>query len=325
MENTLTWIRSMSPVRIKVSRPLLTLCGAVTLLICFGLLNPVILSARNLENILVQTSYLAIFASAQAVVILVRGLDLSLGTTVSLVSVSTALLMTTLGLSPGAAVPVGILLGLALGAVVGLANGAGVAVGKINPFIMTLGTFYILMSIATTISGGFPVQNLPEGFVGLARIEVFSVPLQIVVAVAVLGFLQWVLLRTYLGRALYLVGSNPSAAHVAGINVRRIQCSAFVICSVLAALGALLLTARTGSGEPNLGGDITLGAIAAAVLGGTRLKGGEGSVAAPVAGAVLVTVLTNGLNLLSVNGFIQQIITGLAILVALGLDRSKTR
>ena len=321
MENALTWISSMNPIALRVSRPVLTVCVSLGLILCFGLINPIILSLGNIENVLVQASYLAIFASAQAIVILVRGLDLSLGTTVSLVSVATALLMTVAGLPPAAAVPIGILLGLALGALVGLVNGLGVAVGKINPFIMTLGMLYILMSIATTISGGFPVQNLPEDFLRLAQIELFSVPLQIVLVIGVLGLLQWVLLRTFFGRSLYLVGSNPSAARVAGISVRRVQCCAFMICSVLAALGALLLTARTGSGEPNLGGDITLGAIAAAVLGGARLKGGEGTIAAPVAGAILVTVLTNGLNLLSVNGFIQQIIIGAAILIALGLDR----
>ncbi|WP_157173684.1 ABC transporter permease [Pseudaminobacter salicylatoxidans] len=254
MENTLAWLSSMTPIGLRVSRPFLTVCVSLGLLLCFGFLNPVIISVGNIENILVQASYLAIFASAQAVVILVRGLDLSLGTTVSLVSVSTALLMTATGLPAVAAVPVGILLGLGVGAMVGLANGLGVAIGQINPFIMTLGTLYILMSIATTISGGFPVQTLPDGFLHLARIEVFSVPLQIVVAIGVLGFLQWVLLRTYFGRALYLVGSNPSAARVAGIPVNRVQCFAFMICSVLAALGALLLTARTGSGEPTLVG-----------------------------------------------------------------------
>lgn len=305
-------------------RPVLILALTVLLYISMGMAAPAILSLDNLRNIFVQTSYLALFASAQAIVILTRGLDLSLGTTVSLASVTAAIVMTSLpGGGPMVAV-VGLAAGIAVGVAVGMANGVGVAMLGVNPFIMTLGMLNILLSFATTISGGYPVPGLPDAFLQLANLKVFGIPIQIIIVAVILGTLQWTLRKSVFGRSLYMIGANPAAARVAGIPVKRHLCAAYVICSVLAAVGALLLTARTGSGEPNLGGDVTLSAIAAAVLGGTRLTGGEGSIVAPVLGALLVVVLTNGLNLLQVNGFVQQVIIGLAIILAISIDRRRT-
>lgn len=296
-------LHARASARVPKNRIALIGIATVALLFCFGAFNPAILAFGNLTNIGIQATYLAIFAAAQTVVIIGRGLDLSLGVTVSLVSVCTAMLLAQSG-GGAAAVIACIGVGILLGALVGTVNGAGVAVGGVNPFIMTLATLNVLTSIATTISGGFPVQNLPATFLWLASSHVAGVPLAIVTTAVVLFALDWLLRRTTFGHALFFIGSNADAARVAGIPVNTFRFVSYVIGAAVAAVGAILLTARTGSGEPNLGGDLTLGAIAAAVLGGVKLRGGEGSVLSPIAGALLVTVFTNGMNLLGVNGFI---------------------
>lgn len=288
----------------------------------FAVAQPRILSLDNLRNVGVQASYMAIFAAAQAVVILTRGFDLALGTTVSLVSVLSALAMTHTGFGPAEAIAAGLAAGFAAGLLVGMANGALVAFGGINPFVATLGVTSVLASLNAAVSGGFPVAGLPDAFSALASSSPLHVPLALWIAAAVLLALHLMLSRTVFGRSLYIIGANPRAARAAGIPVRRTLSLAYVLCALLAALGALMLTARTGSGEPNLGGDLTLQTIAAAVLGGMRLRGGQGDIGAPVLGALFVTVLSNGMNLVQIDGFIQQICLGLIIIASLAVDRN---
>lgn len=290
-------------------------------LMALAAVEPRIVSPENLRNILTQTSFLALFASAQAVVILTRGFDLSLGTTISVVSVSAALAMTQ---APAAtALVAGLVAGLGVGLCIGCANGVLVAGCGMNPFVATLGTASVLASIVATISGGFPVTGLPSAFSWLATGSIAGLPLPVAIASVVLLGLHLLVSRSRIGRAFTLVGSNPRAAHLAGISVRGTRLTAYVLCSVLAGLGALMLTARTGSGEPHLGGSLTLETIAAAVLGGMRLRGGEGTIAAPVLGALFVTVLSNGMALVQVDGYLQQVLLGLIILVSMAFDRAR--
>lgn len=293
------------------------------LLAAFAFVEPRVASGANLRNVLTQASYLALFAAAQSIVILIRGFDLALGTTVSLVSVVSALAMTQAGLSPVQAVAAGLLAGAAVGAIVGATSGGLVAWGGINPFVATLGITSILASLNASVSGGFPVTGLPDAFSDFASAAPLQVPVPLWIAAAVLLGLHLMLAKAAFGRYLYMIGSNPSAAHAAGLPVRRTLMVAYMLCSLLAALGALLLTARTGSGEPNLGGNLTLETIAAAVLGGMRLRGGQGDISAPILGALFVTVLSNGMNLVQVDGFIQQILLGVIIIVSLAIDRTQ--
>ncbi|OBR46275.1 ABC transporter permease [Paraburkholderia tropica] len=287
----------------------------------FAFIRPVIASFENVQNILVQASYLAIFAAAQAIVIMSRGFDLSLGVSVSLISVVSAMAMTVGHASPFVAIMLGVVVALLIGICIGAVNGMCVAFGKINPFVVTLGTMNIVLALSTTVSGGFPVSPLPAALISLSSMRLAGVPLPIVVTLVLAAALQIMLSRTVFGRSLILTGSNPAAARVGGVAWRLHLCSAYILCSVLVAIGALLLTARTGSGEPNLGGDLTLQTVAAAVLGGIRLSGGEGDIAAPLLGALLVTILSNGMNLVGFDGYLQRLVLGAVILVALALDR----
>jgi ribose transport system permease protein len=288
--------------------------------------EPSVLSPRNVVNILNQSSYLLVFASAQMVVILTRGFDLSLGTTVSAISVASALVMT--GLADGGApdwvvVAAGLAAGLGFGALVGLFNGIFVAGLEINPFVVTLGSLNICLGLATTISGGRPVFNVPDVFSRLlyngALIPGISIPLMLAVMVCLL--LYFLLDHTVFGRSLYLIGNNPRAAHLAGLPSKRYLTLAYITCSLLAAFGALMLTARTGSGEPNLGGSLMLESIAAAVIGGVSLQGGVGGIIPVILGSLFVTMLSNAMNLLRVGGYVQQILLGCVIIGAIFLDR----
>jgi ribose transport system permease protein len=301
----------------------------VVLLVGFALVEPRIVSSGNLVNILVQGSYLAVFASAQMMVIITRGFDLSLGTCVSAVSVIAALAMTGSfageGETIGFAMAMGVALGLGMGLLVGLFNGFVVAYLRVNPFVATLGSLNICLGIATMASDGRPVFNVPREFSTLVyNGDLLGVPAPLVLAGLLLVGLFFLLNHTVYGRALYIIGGNPQAAAVAGLPSRRYLLLAYVICSLIAALGALMLTGRTGSGEPNLGGNLTLESIAAAVIGGVSLRGGIGGVQSVILGALFVTVLSNGMNLTRIDGNVQMIVLGCVIILAVFLDRFRT-
>jgi len=298
----------------------------VALLLGFAWIEPRVLSSGNLVNILVQGSYLVVFASAQMMVIITRGFDLSLGTGVSAVSVIAALAMTGSfaggGETTGFAIAMGVALGLGMGLLVGLFNGFAVAFLGVNPFVATLGSLNICLGIATMASAGRPVFNVPREFSALVYNGTFmGVPAPLVLAALLLVGLFFLLNHTVYGRALYIIGGNPQAAAVAGLPSRRYLLLAYVICSLIAALGALMLTGRTGSGEPNLGGNLTLESIAAAVIGGVSLRGGIGGVQSVILGALFVTVLSNGMNLTRIDGNVQMIVLGCVIILAVFLDR----
>lgn len=217
----------------------------VVMEIGFAIVEPLVLSPGNLLNILQQTTYIAIFAAAQMVVILTRGFDLSLGTTVSAVSVASALVMTGIvAQNPadlGYAIVMALLTGLGLGIAVGLFNGICVSYLRVNPFVTTLGSLSICQGIATTISDGRPVFDVPERFSQLFYSgTILGVPAPIIIAAIVLILIYLMLNWTVFGRSLYLIGGNPRATMLAGLPGKRYLMFAYVVCSVLAAIGALM-------------------------------------------------------------------------------------
>lgn len=297
----------------------------LVILFGFALVDGGVLSPANLLNIAQQTSYLALFAMAQTMVILTRGFDLSLGPTVSMVSVGTALAMAgaaAAGYSTTAVLLAGLSSALGLGIACGLFNGAVVALLGVSPFVATLGSYNIAIGIATTLSAGRPVQGVPPAFSQIFYDgSVLGVPAAIAITVAVGIVLHLMLTRTVFGRSLYIIGTNPRAAAVAGLPVKRLLVATYVLCSALAALGAIMLTARTGSGEPNLGGSLSLQAIAGTVVGGTSLAGGRGGVGTAVLGALFVTILSNGMNLTRIDGYVQMVVLGAIVIIGVLLDR----
>jgi ribose transport system permease protein len=291
----------------------------LVLLFGFAVVDRGVLSPANLLNIAQQTSYLALFA------ILTRGFDLALGPTVSMVSVGTALAMagaTAAGHDTTAVLLAGLGAGFGLGIACGLFNGVVIAILGVSPFVATLGSYNIAIGVATTLSAGRPVQGVPELFSQIFYGgSIFGVPAAIAITVAIGVVLQLTLARTVFGRSLYIIGTNPRAAAVAGLPVKRILIATYVLCSALAALGAIMMTARTGSGEPNLGGSLSLQAIAGAVVGGTSLAGGRGGVDTAVLGALFVTILSNGMNLTRIDGYVQMVVLGAIVIIGVLLDR----
>jgi ribose transport system permease protein len=294
----------------------------LVILFGFAVVDRRVLSPANLLNIAQQTSYLALFAMAQTVVILTRGFDLALGPTVSMVSVGTALAMA--GATAAGHDTTAVLLGagFGLGIACGFFNGVVIAILGVSPFVATLGSYNIAIGVATTLSAGRPVQGVPELFSQIFYGgSVFGMPAAIVITVVIGVVLQLTLARTVFGRSLYIIGTNPRAAAVAGLPVKRILVATYVLCSALAALGAIMMTARTGSGEPNLGGSLSLQAIAGAVVGGTSLAGGRGGVGTAVLGALFVTILSNGMNLTRIDGYVQMVVLGAIVIIGVLLDR----
>jgi ribose transport system permease protein len=290
--------------------------------VAFALIEPRIISRGNMLNVMQQASYLVIFTVAQTLVILTRGFDLSLGTTVSAVGVASALVLVGHGEDPAWWVlAAGIAVGLAFGLAVGLFNGLLVAAVGVNPFIATLASLNICLGLATTISGGKPVFGVPDSFSDLlADDHILGVRVTVAIAIAVMAIAWFGLTRTVYGRAIYIIGGNPRAASVAGLPARLVLGGTYVACSLLAALGALMLIARTGSGEPNLGGSLMLQSIAAAVIGGASLRGGTGGVSSALLGALFVTMLSNGMDMLRISGYIQLITLGVVVIFATALD-----
>ena len=291
-------------------------------------MEPRVLSLRNIVNILDQSSYLAVFAGAQMVVILTRGFDLSLGASVSAVSVASAMVMTSLADANAPAwvvVIMGLGTGLGFGALVGLFNGLFISWMRINPFVVTLGSLNICMGLASTMSGGRPVFNVPDSFSHLLYdgklVPGLPLPLPLTLAILVCVLLYFLLDHTVFGRSLYLIGNSPRAAHLAGLPSRFYLTMAYIVCGMLAAFGGLMLTARTSSGEPNLGGSLMLESIAAAVIGGVSLQGGVGGIVPVILGSLFVTMLSNAMNLLEVGGYVQQMLLGCVIIGAIFLDR----
>lgn len=272
------------------------------------------LSQRNLMNIMRQGSVVAIVALGQALVIIARGIDLSVGSVIGLSAVCGALVMAATGSDA-----LGLLAGLGTGAAAGALNGIMVTKFRINPFIATLGMLSVARGIALLLTGGFPVPY--SGWVdwlGAGRIA--GVPVSVVVMAVMVAIVHLLATRSVTGREIYAVGDNPKAARLAGIDVARTRIVVFTFCGLLAGLGGVILAGNLASADPNLGMGYELDVIAAVILGGTALGGGRGSIIGVLIGAMLMALLNNGFVLLGVSAYWQVVTKGLIIILAVGID-----
>ena len=297
----------------------------VGMIVLFAVLEPRFLDVENLSNIARQSVFLLIITLGQMIVLLGAQLDLSVGATVALVSVATSLRMTRLGDGGAASITIGILCGLVTGLVVGAINGLAVTRLKVPAFMVTLGTASAVTGVALLLTNGAPVTGLPEEFTRpFGTGSVLGIPVPLVVTLIVCLVVYVLLYRTSFGRSIYAIGGNAQAAHVAGIRVGVAITLAFVTCSLLVAISGVLLTARVASGEASLGASFVLLSIAAAVLGGTSLFGGEGRLGLVVLGVLFIGILGNGMNLLRVSSYVQQVVVGVVLVAAVAVDRLRT-
>ena len=293
-------------------------------LVLFSLLSPHFLTADNLLNVSLQTSITAIIAVGMTFVILTAGIDLSVGSLVAVVGVLTTLLLA--AVTPlGVAFPVAVLAGLVLGALSGLIAGTVITRFSITPFIVTLALMTIWRGTAFILTGGRPIWELPEEFSVLSSGRILGVPIPTVIMFVVYLAAHIVLTKTRFGRHVYAVGGNAEAARLAGIRTDKVVVGVFVLCGTLSALSGILLASRVNSGQPNAGLSYELDVIAAVVVGGTSLFGGRGSILGTFIGSLLIGVLRNGLNLMNVESYVQQVVVGFVILFAVMIDQWRRR
>lgn len=279
------------------------------------------LTMQNLLTVLLQISVIGIIAVGQTMVMITRGIDLSVGSVVGLSGVCAALLIAQLGLPVFPAM----LAGIGAGLLVGVLNGLLVSGVGIPPFIATLGTMSIARGTALVLTGGVAVYNLPDAFSWLGNAEIAGIPVPVLVLVVVALAMGVVLKKTKLGRQSYAIGSNEEAARMSGVNVSWQLVKVYAICGGLAGLGGVILASRIVIGSPTAGMMYELDAIAASVIGGTSLFGGVGTAAGAVIGAALMGLIRNGSNLLGVSTFWQQIVIGVIICLAVAWDRYRRR
>jgi len=285
-----------------------------------GVIAPNFVSGSNLYQVARQVSFVAIVAIGQLFVILHGGIDLSVGSVLSLAGMAAGYGMQ-LGIHPALAVLIGTCAGLVMGAI----NGALVAFVRISPFITTLGMLSFASGMVLGLSKGWPITDIPESFQPIGQGSLFGLPIPVLIMLVLAVIAHIVLTSTAFGRRTYAMGGNEQATFLSGINTGRIKFMLYVISAGCASLAGIILVARYNSGQPDAGKGVELDSIAAAVIGGTSLSGGAGSVLGVVIGACIMGVLTNGLVLMEVSSYWQTAIIGVVIVLAAVLDRAKRR
>ena len=298
--------------------PLLAL---LVLCLVTALLTNRFLSPLNLTNILVQSSIMAVIAIGMTFVIVGGGFDLSVGSTVAFAGCVAAMAMVQFGLVAG------VVAGIAAGIAVGMVNGVIIAQLGVNPFITTLGTMVLVRGLVYLITAGAPVgdDRLPAAFIAFGSARFLGIHYLVWVPAILLIVLSWVMAATPYGRRIYATGGNREAAFLSGIPVNRIIASTYVWCGALGGLAGVMLAARLQSGQPTAGEFYELTAIAAVVLGGASLQGGEGTLYKSIIGVFIMIVLGNSLNLLNVNSYWQRVAIGAVIIAAAAADRLRSR
>lgn len=292
------------------------------ILLCIGLFiaTPAFLTVPNLINIGIQASVVAILAFGMTFVIVTAGIDLSVGSVAALGAVVSAYSFASLNLPGILTLVIGLLVGAAAGAISGLS----IAYGKLPAFIATLAMMSVARGLTLVISNGTPITTSESvSFMG-GTIGSFPVP---ILAMVVAGLVCWfILTRTVLGRSMYAIGGNEEAARLSGLPVKRILVIVYALSGLFAGLAGMVLAGRLSSAGPQAGVGYELDAIAAVVIGGASLSGGSGRATGTLVGAILLAVIRNGLNILNVSSFWQQVVIGLVIALAVGFDvlRRKT-
>lgn len=294
---------------------LIALCLVLTILV------PSFLSQYNLSVVARQASFVGLVALGQTLVLLIGGIDLSVGAIAGLSAIIGSLMLTQTGINPYLVLPLTGLFGMLLGSI----NGFFVAVLRLNPFIVTLASWEIFAGLTLVITRGVPIRPLGEEFRIFGQGAIFGVPIPVVIFLAAGVVLTFVLARTRFGRNIYAIGGNRDAAELVGIRTVRVEFLVFALAGLFAALAGMLYASRMDSGQPSVGEGWLMGAITAAIIGGTSLKGGQGSIAGTIFGALLMAILANGIVLMNVSGYWERIIIGGVVLIAILVDLLRRR
>lgn len=305
----------------KLYNELGSFAGLLLLSFVFSIATDTFLTVNNLLTVALQTAAVAMLAMAETYVIITAGIDLSIG---SILAVAGIVCGKTL--LAGFGIPLSVLAGVLVGGVCGLANGLAITRLGIAPFIATLGMMSIARGVAYVITDSLPVSGLPEDFYFLGGGTILGIiPVPVVITILMALLFGFILNKTAFGRYIYALGSNEDAARLSGVNIAKTLNGVYIVSGLLSGLVGVMLTARLVSAQAQAGIGYELDAIAAAIIGGTSPLGGSGTILGTMIGAGIMGILRNGLNLLSVNAFWQQIAIGLVIIVAVYIDKIRRK
>ena len=298
--------------------------GAIAIILVFSvacrLAGKEFLSLLNIQNIIKQSSVIAVTAIGASLVIMTGGIDLSVGSVVAFVGIAGGMM-----LKSGMSIPMVVLLALLMGAGFGIISGVLVSYGKVPAFIATLGMMNVGRGLALLINGGRPVSGLSADLKMLMNYKIANIPVSIFYVFVLYIAIMVVMSYTRFGRHIYALGGNASAAKLAGVNIRKIELTAYVLAGILSAIGGIMLLSRLSYADPNAGNGYEMNAIASAVIGGISLSGGRGKIGNTLVGALILGALTSGLQILNISTYWQTIITGAVIIAAVFADKSKER
>lgn len=282
----------------------------------FSLLTDTFLTIPNILNVLLQISIIAILGFGVTIIIISAGIDLSLGSVMALVGMGTAAILT----SSTPSIFLAILGGLLIGGIVGFINGITVAYIHLPAFIATLAMMSIARGVALVVTNAIPIYNLPESFLFLGSGFLWGIPTPIYVMIGLYFILDFILRKTKFGRYIYAIGGNEEATRLSGINIRRYKLLVYIVGGICTGVAGILFTARLGSGQPTAGVGYELDAITAAILGGTNLFGGSGNLIGTLIGAFVMGVISNGQALLNISSYVQNIVRGIIVILAVGIS-----
>ncbi|AUI66668.1 MULTISPECIES: ABC transporter permease [Glaesserella] len=313
-------------------RKMAALAGLILLVIFFSVTNEFFFTSNNIMTVGLQTSTIALIGIGATCVILTGGIDLSTGSVVALSGVAAAMIV-----NAGVPVPLGMVLGILVGGACGLVNGILVTQMKLPPFIATLGMMMVARGLALYVTNAAPVSGMPESFAalgngalfkiveegpnGLPKVVFAGIPYPVIIMIFITVLFTFALTKLKVGRYIYAIGSNEEAARLSGIKTNVVKIYAYVASGLLSGLTGVILASRLVTAQPNGGVAYELDAIASAVVGGTSLMGGVGTIPGTLIGSFIIGVLRNGLNMNGVSSFVQMIVIGLVIIVAVSLDQ----
>lgn len=297
----------------KSSKVFYSLVGLIVLIIVSAIIAPNFRTVDNLITIFRQASVLLVLSAGLTAVLLTGGMDLSVGATAGFVGCICAQL-----LKEGVPIPVAFLIGIGIGMIVGCIN--GLLAGILPSFIATYGTNWVMSGLAVIVMQGAVIYDLPEGFTDIGVGYTGSVPNLIIIAAVVVLLIYVLLQRTTYGRQVYAYGSNPVAAKYSAVPVKKIMVSAFMMCSMCAGLAGMLITARLNAADAAMGDSYGLQTVAAVVIGGTSMLGGEGGVLGTVIGSLILTIIVNVMNLKGISSFAQGLVVGIVIIAMVLFD-----
>ena len=292
----------------------------IALIVLFTVLKPrSFLSPENIFNILRQIAVVGIAAAGMTCVLISGGIDLSVGSTIGLVGVITALFISP-GKGWGLSLPLGILAGLICGLIIGIINGFIINKLKLVPMIGTLGVMTSLRGVAFLITEGRPIFGFPQGFEIIGQGYIWIIPIPVIIMVIMFIITYNMLNKLRIGRYIYGVGGNEEASRLSGIDVNKVKYFVYTYCGFCCAIAGIVLLSRTNSGTPKAGTSYEMEIITAVVLGGVSIKGGEGKITGVIAGVLIIGILANGMIILGLSEYFQRVIQGLVLIAAVAFD-----